>query len=117
MMGYLIKVGLTAAFIVAMSELAKRSMYVAALLIALPLATTIAVVWLYIDTHDANRAAHYAWSVLLLTPPGMLFLFLLPVGVRYGFDFWVSLLIAAAATGAVYFAYAWTLQRVWGISL
>ncbi|HUJ04069.1 MAG TPA: DUF3147 family protein [Rhizomicrobium sp.] len=117
MISYLVKVGLTAMFIVAMSELAKRSLYLAALLFALPLATVIATIWLFLDTHDAHRAADYSYGVLLLTPPGMLFLFLLPLGVRFGINFWISLAIAALITGAVYFAYAWALKYVWGISL
>lgn len=117
MITFLIKTGLTAAFIVAMTELAKRSFYVSALLIALPLSTTIAAIWLYLDSHDAQRSADYAQSVLILTPPGMLFLFLLPMGVRYGMNFWLSLVVAALITGAVYFAYAWLLHRVWGITI
>jgi hypothetical protein len=117
MWGYLIKVGLTAAFIVAMAELAKRSLYVSALLIALPLTTAITTVWLYLDTHDAPRAANYAGGVLLLVPPGLLFLAVLPLCVRAGLDFWTSLAISVLVTGAVYFAYAWALHRVWGITI
>ncbi len=117
MWGFLIKAGLTAAFIVAMSELAKRSMYVSALLIALPLTTAITTVWLYLDTHDAHRAANYAGSVLLLVPPGLLFLAVLPLCVRAGLDFWLSLIISIAVTGLVYFAYAWVLRNVWSVSL
>jgi len=113
----IIKAGMTAAFIVGMSELAKRSNFLAALLMALPLATAMTVVWLYIDTQDAHRASQYAWSVMLLTPPGFVFLALLPLCVRWGFGFWVSIAIAVAATGASYYACTWVLQRFWGISI
>lgn len=114
---YLAKVALTATFIVAMSELAKRSLYAAALLMALPLATTVTMVWLYIDTHDAYSAADYGRGVLLLTPPGMVFLALVPLGVRYGLDFWMSLAISVAVTVVLYFIYAWALHRVWGVTI
>jgi hypothetical protein len=114
---YIAKVVLTSAFIVAMSELAKRSLYTAALLMALPLATVVTMTWLYIDTHDAYRAADYGRGVLLLTPPGMVFLALVPLGVRYGLDFWVSLAISIALTGLLYFVYAWALNRMWGITI
>ncbi len=114
---YVAKAALTAAFIVAMSELAKRSLYLAALMVALPLATAMTAVWLYLDTHDAYRAADYARGVLILTPPGMIFLAVLPLGVRYGLDFWVSLLISIAVTGVIYFVYAWVLHRYWGLTI
>ena len=114
---YIARAALTAAFIVGMSELAKRSLYLSALLIALPLATAMTVVWLYVDTHDAIQATDYARGVLILTPPGMVFLALLPLGVRYGLDFWVSLAISIAVTGLLYFAYAWLLRHVWGITI
>lgn len=113
----ILKASMTAAFIVGMSELAKRSNFLAALLIALPLATAMTVVWLYIDTNDASRASNYALSVMLLTPPGFAFLAMLPICVRMGLNFWLSLVVAALVTLAIYYLYVWLLQRVWGISL
>ncbi|HEV2562104.1 MAG TPA: DUF3147 family protein [Rhizomicrobium sp.] len=113
----IIKASMTAAFIVGMSELAKRSSFLAALLMALPLTTALTVVWLYIDTSDAAHASNYALSVMLLTPPGFAFLAVLPVCVRMGLNFWLSVVIAALVTLAVYYLYVWLLQRVWGISL
>lgn len=112
-----IKAGLTAAFIVAMSELAKRSTFFAALMMALPLATAMTVVWLYLGTRDAAGASHYAVSVMLLTPPGFVFLIVLPICVRLGWNFWLSLGTAALATLAVYYLYVWVLERVWGVTI
>jgi hypothetical protein len=112
-----LKALLTAIFIVAVSELAKRSNFVSALLLALPLASALTLIWLYQDTGDAARAAHYSWSVLLLLPPGCVFLAALPLAIRYGFGFWPSFLAAALATAAIYYVYAYLLQRVFGATL
>jgi hypothetical protein len=112
-----LKALLTAAFIVGVSELAKRFNFVSALLVGLPLTSALTLIWLYLDTGDAARAGHYSWSVLLLLPPGCLFLAALPLGIRYGFGFWPSFLGAALATAAIYFVYASLLQRVFGVTL
>ena len=117
MISLIVKVVLTAVFIVAMSELAKRSSFLSALLIALPLATALTAAWLYIDTGDAPRAADYALSVLWLLPPGCLFLVLLPLGVRLEFGFWPSFMGAALITGLIYYPYAYVLQRYAGVTL
>jgi hypothetical protein len=107
----------TAIFIVGVSELAKRSNLLAALLIGLPLSSALTIMWLYLDTGDAARVGHYSWSILLLLPPGCLFLAALPLAIRSGFGFWPSLLAAAAATAAVYYLYATVLQRFFGVTL
>jgi hypothetical protein len=112
-----LKALLTATFIVGVSELAKRSNFVSALLLALPLASALTLIWLYLDTGDAARAGHYSWSVLLLLPPGCLFLAALPLGIRYGWGFWPSFLGAAALTALVYYAYAFVLQRFFAVTL
>lgn len=111
------KAVLTAAFIVALSELAKRTSFVAALLVALPLATAMTAAWLYIDTRNAIQASDYAWSVLLLVPPGCLFLALLPLGVRLGYGFWPSFTVAMIATGVGYYLYTLLLTKVLGVQL
>lgn len=107
----------TAAFIVGASELAKRSNFAAALIVGLPLTSALTIAWLYLDTGDAARAAHYSASILWLLPPGCLFLALLPLGIRVGWGFWPSLAAAIATTGLVYWLYASVLQRVFGVTI
>ena len=84
---------------------------------ALPLASALTLIWLYLDTGDAARAGHYSLSVLLLLPPGCLFLAALPLGIRFGFGFWPSLLAATVTTGLIYYAYTFVLQRFFGVTL
>jgi hypothetical protein len=116
-LAFALKALATAAFIVGVSELAKRSNFASALLVGLPLTSALTIAWLYLDTGDSARAGHYAWSVLLLLPPGCVFLAALPLGIRYGLGFWPSVAAAAALTAAIYAIYAFVLQRVFQITL
>ena len=52
-----IKLGLTAILVVAVSEAAKRSSLVGAGLASIPLVSVLAMIWLYVDTRDAEKVA------------------------------------------------------------
>ncbi|MGD0141675.1 MAG: DUF3147 family protein [Rhizomicrobium sp.] len=111
------KVAITAAVIVALSELAKRWTLVATIAPSIPIGSGMIAVLLYIDTHDSTRAGNYAWNVFLLTPPGSVFLIAMPLCLRAGLAFWPSVGIGVALTVIAYYAYTMMLQRVFGVTL
>jgi hypothetical protein len=108
---------ITAAVIVALSELAKRWTMVATIAPSIPIASGMIAVLLYIDTHDSARAGNYAWNVFLLTPPGSVFLVAMPLCLRAGLAFWPSAGVGVALTMVAYYAYTVMLQRVFGVTL
>lgn len=81
---------LTAAVVVAISEIAKRSDKLGGLIAALPLVTILTLIWLYVENQPADKIANHArytfWYVLPTLPMFLLFPVLLP---RIGF--WFSL--------------------------
>jgi hypothetical protein len=111
------KVAITAAVIVALSELAKRWTMVATIAPSIPIGSGMIAVLLYIDTQDGARAGNYAWNVFLLTPPGAVFLIALPLCLRAGLAFWPSVGIGVVLTVIAYYAYTFMLQRVFGVTL
>jgi hypothetical protein len=110
------KFAVTAVVIVGFSELAKRWTLIATLGPSIPIGSGLIALLLYIDTHDSARAGNYAWNVFLLTPPGCVFLVVMPLCVRAGLAFWPSVGIAILLTAAAYWAYTAMLQRVFGIT-
>ena len=89
----------TAAFIIALSEIAKRSTWMAAALVALPLATMLTVAFIAMDsqkggTHIANA---FALKTFLLFWPGLLFFVGLLGLQKLGVDFWPAFFISVAA--------------------
>lgn len=91
------KYAITAALVVLISEVAKRSDKAGALIAALPLVTVLAMIWMYVEHQPADKIANHAWYtfwyVLPTLPMFLLFPFLLP---RFGF--WPSLGIGALVT-------------------
>lgn len=90
--------------VVAVSEAAKRSTLLGALIASLPLTSLLAMIWLYVDTGDAEKVASLASSILWLVLPSLILFIVLPVLIRLGWGFWPSLAMASALTVAGYLA-------------
>lgn len=105
----------TAALVVAVSELAKRSDRLGALLASLPLVTTLTLIWLYVEDQPQARIANHAWFtfwyVLPTLPMFLLFPFLLA---RTGF--WGALGLSAVVTLGSFAATVLVLRR-FGVDL
>lgn len=106
---------LTAAIVVLVSELARRSDKLGALAAALPLVTVLTLVWLYVEQQPAEKIASHArytfWYVLPTLP---MFLAFPPLLARFGF--WPALLQCVLLTMAC-FALLVLLLRLAGIDL
>ncbi len=101
-MYYLIKVLLSALLITAISELAKRSTTLAALIASLPLTSILAFIWLYTDTGDTQQIASLARQIFWLVLPSLGFFVVLWWTLTVGVNFWLSLLISTFITALSY---------------
>ncbi|HYF19746.1 MAG TPA: DUF3147 family protein [Ramlibacter sp.] len=105
----------TAAIVVLVSELARRSDRVGGLVAALPMVTVLTLVWLYLERQPQEKLANHAWYtfwyVLPTLPMFLLFPWLLP---RLGF--WLTLLASVGLTLACFTLLALAL-RPFGIEL
>jgi hypothetical protein len=99
---YALKIGLSALVLVAVAEVAKRSTFWAAALASLPLTSLLAFVWLYLDTGDVQKVATLAGGIFWLVLPSLLLFVLLPILLRLGWGFWLSLAVSSAATALAY---------------
>jgi hypothetical protein len=97
-MYFVIKVLLSALVVAAVSEIAKRSSTLGALLASLPLTTLLAMIWLYQETKDVSRVAELSGEIFWLVLPSLLLFIALPVLIRRGVSFYPALLLSAACT-------------------
>lgn len=106
-----LKVALSAALIVAVSEIARRNSSAAALLASLPLVSVLAFIWLYLDTHDVDKVAELSGGIFWLVLPSLLLFLALPLLLRAGLNFWLSLLLSCALTALAYLGVLLLLKR------
>jgi hypothetical protein len=111
-----LKVALTAVLVVAVSEAAKRSILLGAVLASLPLTSLLALVWLYRDTGDAARAASLASGVLWAVIPSLVLFIVFPALVRRGWGFWPALGTGCLATAGAYPLFLGAMRRL-GVAL
>lgn len=115
-MGWLVtKYLITAAVVVLVSEVAKRSDRLGGLFAALPLVTVLALIWLYVERQPQAKIANHAWYtfwyVVPTLPMFLAFPLLLP---RLGF--WPTLLACVVITVACFWLFALLVRR-FGIEL
>jgi len=115
-MGWLIaKSLLTAAVVVLVSEVAKRSDRLGGFLAALPLITVLAMIWLYVERQPLDKIANHAWYTFWYVLPTLPMFLLFPrLLARLGF--WPALLAGALLTIACFGLLALLLRR-FGVQL
>ena len=102
MLYYSIKILLSSLILVAVSEIAKRSSMLGALLASLPLTSLLAFVWLYLDTGDVQKVSNLSSDIFWLVLPSLALFLVLPLLIKMGWGFWLSLAVAMLVTAACY---------------
>lgn len=106
---------MTAAVVVLVSEFAKRSDKLGALIAALPMVTVLALIWLHIEKQPEAKLANHAWYtfwyVIPTLPMFLVFPALLP---RLGF--WPTLAACILLTVVCFALFALAVRR-FGIEL
>jgi hypothetical protein len=100
---YLIKIAVTSSLIVIISEIAKRSTLIGAVLASIPLISVLAMLWLYFETKDTARVSSLAISVFWLILPSLALFVTLPILLRLGLNFYPSIALSLGATVISYF--------------
>jgi hypothetical protein len=116
MLYVVLKAILSGLIVAAVSEVAKRYPTLGALILALPLISILAFIWLWLDTGDKERVASLAqtafWFVLATLP----MLLALPALLRSGLGFWPALTVACLLTISLY-AIVWAVGNKTGARL
>ena len=100
---YLIaKAALSGLLIAAASEVARRWPGWGALIVALPLVSVLAMIWLWRDTHDPERVAVLSAGAFWFILPSLPMFLLIPLMLRQGWSFWAALAAGCVLTVALY---------------
>lgn len=105
MIYYVVKVLVTAVLVVFISELSKRFSFLASVLASIPLTSFLAFIWIYIERGNVAEVSTLSIEIFYLVIPSLAFFIILPVLLRYGVGFYLSLIIDSGITFLLYFYY------------
>ena len=108
---YILKFLISALIIVLISEIAKRHSGFAALIASLPLTSLLAIIWMHFDGADSTQIAGLSGQIFWLVLPSLVLFLLLPVLLKQGLGFWLSLGFSVVATIILYFVLLPLLRR------
>ena len=100
---YLLKLAITTILIVAISEVSKRSTLAGAILASIPLVSVLAMLWLYVDTKDVTKVSSLATGVFWLVLPSLALFVSLPLLLKQGLNFYLSMGVSIGITVLCYF--------------
>ncbi len=113
---YIIKIAVTTILVVLISEIARRSSFLAALLASIPLVSVLAMIWLYVDTKEVEKVSVLASSVFWLVLPSLALFITLPLFLRQGINFYLSMGLAIFVTMGCYAVMVFVLNQ-FGVKL
>lgn len=112
----IIKAAISGILVSVVSETAKRSPALGALIASLPLVSILAMIWMWRETGDSERIAVHAESTFWYVLPSLPMFLVLPALLRSGIQFYVALTLSCALTAILYLMMIWALKR-FGLSL
>lgn len=115
-MYYIMKVAITTILIVLISEIAKRSSFWGAVLASIPLISVLAMIWLYVDTKDIDKISALSTGVFWLVLPSLALFVTLPILLKQGVGFYLSLMVSLIVTVVCYWGMVSILNH-YGIKL
>lgn len=107
MLYLLVKALLSGVIVMAVSEIARRSPSLGALVVSLPLVSILAIIWLWNDTGDGERIAAHAEATFWYVLPTLPMFLVLPALLRSGTGFWPALGASCLLTIALYLLTVW----------
>jgi len=102
---FIVKILFSVGLLLAAAEIAKRSTFLGAFIIALPLTSMLAMLWLYWDTRDAERVAAFARDIFFLVPPSLLFFLPFLLQPKSHWPFWLNFGVGVALMAGGMLAY------------
>lgn len=94
----ILKYGITSFIIVLVSEVAKKSGKMGALISSLPFVTILVMIWLYLEKQGREKIASHAYYTFWYVIPTMPMFLLMPWLLTKGTPFWLSLGVCIAVT-------------------
>ena len=111
-MYFFLKTIISAIIIVAVSEIAKKYTWTAAVIVSLPLTSLLAFIWLYWDTKDYQKVIELSYSTIVMSIPSFVFFIVLPILLKFKQNFVFSLIVSIISTAIAYAIFMFIIKKL-----
>jgi hypothetical protein len=111
MLRVLIKFVISSLIIVLASELGKKSTILGSIIVTLPLTSIMTLCWLYRDTGNTELVMSTSRGILWFILPSLALFLVLPLLLKAGMKFPISMVLSCLVLVATYPAYLWILGK------
>ncbi len=101
-MYYSVKILVSVIIILLVSEVSKRSVFLGAIAVSLPLVSLISICWLYYETHDVGKVSSLSWEIFWLVIPSLMFFAVFPWLLEHGRGFVFAMIVGILGTIIAY---------------
>jgi hypothetical protein len=112
----ILKILISAILIGAISEIAKRSSVLNAILASIPLVSVLAMIWLYVDTQNTQDVVMLSKGIFWLVLPSLILFLSFPLLIKLQWNFYAALAGAIVLTIIAYFLMIMVLNKL-GVKL
>lgn len=112
MLYYVLKVLITAILVLLISEIAKKSTFLAGIVASIPITSFLAFIWTYYETNNLEKISDLSISILYMILPSLIFLIILPLVIKITNSFTISLILASLTTIFSYWIYIIVLNKL-----
>lgn len=116
MLYFVLKAAISGVIVAVVSEIGRRYPGWGGLVASLPLTSLLAILWLWRDSADPERVASLSASAFWFVIPSLPMFAAIPLLLRSGVGFWVTMALAVAGTLALYAVSFWFAARI-GVKL
>lgn len=113
---FVLKAIVSGVLVAAISTIAKRYPGWGGLIASLPLVSVLSMLWLYGETRDVDKVARLSIGAFWFFLPSIPMFLVIPIMLRSGFSFPVTMVVACVLTIALYAMMSWAAPRL-GIML
>ncbi|GBR51935.1 hypothetical protein AA106555_0737 [Neokomagataea thailandica NBRC 106555] len=104
---FFLKAVVSGLLIAGASGLAKRYPGIGAMVASLPLVSVMGMIWLWLEKPDPENMAAHASATFWYVIPSLPMFLLVPLLLRSGVGFWLSLLLGCVLTVVLYTGVTW----------
>jgi len=99
---FIIKMIITSAIVVSVSEIAKKSTFVGSLIISWPITSLLVFFWIYYENKDIEKIAQMSFEILYLIIPSLVLFIIFPILLKKGLGFYTSIILSLIITSISY---------------